>query len=144
MLLPDKVAIVTGGAHGMGRAISQKFADEGCSIAVVDILADQASSTADLVCKKGGKAIALPCDITDSSQVQDMVEKAVSKFGKVDILINAAGVAGPAKALEDYSKEEWLRTLDVNLSGASRLEYAGENVVLGTIDVSGASELTKK
>ncbi|MFC1871332.1 SDR family NAD(P)-dependent oxidoreductase [Chloroflexota bacterium] len=117
MMLSDRVAIVTGGAHGMGRSTAQRFADEGCSVAVVDILADEANKTAAKVSEKGGEALAIQCDITDSGQVQNMVEKVISKFGKVDILVNTAGLAGPAKSIDEYSQEEWERVLAVNLSG---------------------------
>jgi 3-oxoacyl-[acyl-carrier protein] reductase len=115
MLLSNRVAIVTGGAKGMGRAISLKFAEEGCSVAVVDISMKEANVTVSDVVKKGREGLAINCDVTNGKQVNEMVEKVIAKFGKVDILVNNAGAAIPTPPVEKLSEEEWDRTIDLNL-----------------------------
>ncbi len=117
MLLDNKVAIVTGGARGVGKAIAEKFAGEGCSVTIGDILEERAQNTAKEISAKGRKCLAVKCDHTDSSQVQDMVNKTIDKFGKIDILVNNAGAPSPARAVADCSEEVWHRTIDVNLTG---------------------------
>jgi NAD(P)-dependent dehydrogenase (short-subunit alcohol dehydrogenase family) len=117
MLLKDRVAIVTGGAHGMGRCIAGKFAEEGCSIAVVDILEKEAQQTANTVKEKGQDAIAVKCDQTDSAQVKSMVDKTIEKFGKIDILVNTAGVGSAPAPIEEYPEDTWHQNLNVNLTG---------------------------
>ncbi len=107
MLLQNRVAIVTGSAKGMGRAISLKFAEEGAAVAAVDISIKEATEVADIINKKGGKAIAILCDVTNENQIKETVEKTLAKFGKIDILCNTAGGSSPAKILEEIQVETW-------------------------------------
>ena len=117
MLLKDRVAIVTGGAHGMGRSIAAKFAEEGCSITVADILEEEAQQTADTVKEKGQEAIAVKFDQTDANQVKNMVDKTIEKFGKIDILVNTAGVGCPPSPIDEYPEDEWYKNININLTG---------------------------
>lgn len=115
MLLKDRVAIITGGAKGMGRSMALKFAEEGCSVAVVDIAVKEAEEVAAEIKKKGGNAIALKCDITSLQQVGETVEKVVKKFGKIDIMVNNAGGMTGSPPIEDMTEEEWDRAFGLNL-----------------------------
>jgi 3-oxoacyl-[acyl-carrier protein] reductase len=115
MLLTNRVAIITGGAVGMGRAMAHKFAEEGCSIVISDISESLGKKTADEVSKIGGEAIFVRCDVTNNSQVQDMVNTAIRKFGKIDILVNNAGALGTTWSLEEVTEEDWDKILDLNL-----------------------------
>ncbi len=117
MLLMDRVAIITGGARGIGRGIALKFAEEGCFLAVADVLTTEAKETLGQVSKKGREGIFVQCDISNSQQVQDMVDQVLNKFGKIDILVNNAGVGPPPKSIMDVSEEEWDRVLAINLKG---------------------------
>ncbi len=119
MLLERRVAIITGGAVGIGRGIALKFAAEGCSVVIADIAAKEGEKTAAEVTQKGGNGIFVPCDVTVSRQVQDMVGKTISKFGKIDILVNnAGGVPDPKGSLDEVSEEQWDRSLNLNLKSA--------------------------
>jgi NAD(P)-dependent dehydrogenase (short-subunit alcohol dehydrogenase family) len=91
MLLEKRAAIVTGGATGIGRGISLKLAEEGCSVVICDINEKEGSKTADDIKKKGGTGVFVKCDVTDSRQVNNTVSQALSLFGKVDIMVNNAG-----------------------------------------------------
>jgi NAD(P)-dependent dehydrogenase (short-subunit alcohol dehydrogenase family) len=115
MLLSDRVAIITGGAKGMGRGMALKFAEEGCSVAIADISMKEANETVAEISKRGREGLAIQCDITDIKQVHDTVDKVVSKFGKVDILINNAGAILSSPPIEDMTEEEWDETLALNL-----------------------------
>jgi NAD(P)-dependent dehydrogenase (short-subunit alcohol dehydrogenase family) len=117
MLLSDKVAIITGGARGMGKGISLKFADEGCRVAIADILEDEAEQTAAEVKQKGGEAIVVKCDQSDAPQVKNVVDKTIEKFGKVDILVNAAGISAVTKFITEYTEEEWDKIFAIHVKG---------------------------
>lgn len=117
MLLSNRVAIITGGARGIGRGIALKFAEEGCSIVIADVLVTKGRKTSGEVSKKGRDGVFIQCDVSDSRQVQDMVDQVISKFGKVDILVNDAGIGPMPKSITDVSEEEWDRALAINLKG---------------------------
>ena len=117
MLLDDKVAIITGGARGIGRGIALKFADEGCSVAIADVNMTEANVTLAELAKKGKEGLAIECDVSDSQQVRNMVDKVIKKFGKIDILINDAGIHPAQYTLLDIPEKEWDRVMDVDLKG---------------------------
>ena len=117
MLLSNRVAIVTGGARGIGRGIALRFAEEGSSLAIVDVLVKEARQTANEISKKGREEVFIECDVSNSGQVKDMVSQVITKFGKVDILVNNAGIGPLPKSITDISEEDWDRVLAVNLKG---------------------------
>jgi|APFre7841882654_1041346.scaffolds.fasta_scaffold07478_1 NAD(P)-dependent dehydrogenase (short-subunit alcohol dehydrogenase family) len=116
-MLSNRVAIITGGARGIGKGIALKFADEGCSIVIADVLVNEAGKTVEQISQKGREAIFVQCDVSKSRQVQDLVDQTINRFGKVDILVNNAGIAGAVKSIVDVSEEEWDRLLAINLKG---------------------------
>jgi 3-oxoacyl-[acyl-carrier protein] reductase len=115
MLLNNRVAIVTGGAKGIGRAIAIKFADEGCSVVVSDISMKEANDTVSEITGEGNKAIAIECNATSSEQVSEMVRRTIGEFGKVDILVNNAGGLPSTAPVDEMSEEEWDNVVDLNL-----------------------------
>jgi len=115
MLLAERVAIITGGAKGMGSGIALKFAAEGCSVAVVDIDIKEAENIVAEIKKKGGKAVAIQCDVTDEKQVKATVDQVVKKFGKVDILVNNAGGAHIMASVEELTSEQWDKVMNLNI-----------------------------
>jgi len=115
MLLKDKVAIITGGAKGMGRGMALKFAEEGCAVAIADIAIKEAEEVVAEIKKKGGNAIFIKCDVTSGQQVGDTVEKVVKKYGKIDILVNNAGGIAAHIPVEDLTEEAWDKTFALNL-----------------------------
>jgi len=117
MLLSDRVAIVTGGARGIGKGIALKFAEEGCSIVIADILAKEAEQTVGEITRRGREGLFISCDVSDRRQVNTMAEQAISRFGKVDILVNNAGIGPMPKPCSDITEEEWDRVLSINLKG---------------------------
>jgi 3-oxoacyl-[acyl-carrier protein] reductase len=117
MLLKDRVAIITGGAKGIGKAIALKFAEEGCNIVVNAMHIEGAEKVAAEVKALGRKAIAIAVDVSKSADVDDIVARTIKQFGKIDILVNnAGGVSGDAK-IEETTDEAWDRVIAVNLTG---------------------------
>ena len=118
--LENRVAIVTGGAKGMGAAICIKFAEEGCAVAVNDMDADGAKAIADEIIAKGGRAVSNLVDQTDKAAVDAVVENTVARFGKIDILVNNAGSVAGLKGVGPsgtFTMEEWNKTISINLNG---------------------------
>lgn len=114
--LKDKVAIVTGSAKGIGRAIAEKLAMARANVVIADIDFDLARRTAeDIQAKYGQTAIAVNVDVTKADDVQRMVRQAVEAFGRADILVNNAGVQSYT-SFEDMTLDEWKRVLDINLT----------------------------
>ncbi|MBA7576841.1 MAG: glucose 1-dehydrogenase [Dehalococcoidia bacterium] len=116
MLLADRVAIITGGAKGIGKGIALKFAAGGCAVVIADIDAKSAGETLAQITKKGGKGLALACDVLDIKQVRAAVDKTISQFGKVDILVNnAGGMPAAPTPIEDMPEADWDKVLTLNL-----------------------------
>ncbi len=120
MLLENRVAIVTGGAKGMGRGIALKFAEEGCDVVVNALHIEGAEKVAEEIRAMGRKSLAVKADISNNTEVQNMVDETVKTFGKIDILVNnAGGVMGVQGGDSDTANEEdWDKVLSVNLKGA--------------------------
>ena len=116
-MLQDKVAIITGGGAGIGRAIALKFASEGCHIAICDIDEDSAGKTASEIESGGTKAAAYGIDVTNAEAVQDIVDKVIDKFVQIHILVNNAGITRDGLIMR-MSDADWQAVLDVNLKGS--------------------------
>ena len=117
MILEGRVAMITGGARGMGRAIALRYADEGCDSVIVDMLDKEGAQTVEDIKAKGRDAMFLHCDVSNSGQVKETVEKAIEKFKKIDILANCAGIGTNPTPFEDTTEEEWDRVMDINCKG---------------------------
>jgi NAD(P)-dependent dehydrogenase (short-subunit alcohol dehydrogenase family) len=117
LLLENRVAVITGSANGMGKAMALRFAREGCDIAVVDLQLDSANKVVEEIKSGGGKAIAIRADISKSKEIKSMIEASIQTFGKIDILVNNAGAAGGG-SLEASDEDEWDQVLALNLKGA--------------------------
>lgn len=115
--LRGKVAIVTGGALGLGRGITIALAKEGVQTVVADIRADEAGQVVDQVRSSGGRALAIPTDVSRSDQVQAMVDQVIEQFGRIDILVNNAGIVGPQGPWVALTEEGFDRVIGVNLKG---------------------------
>ena len=116
--LRNRVAIVTGGGRGIGKAIAVRLATHGASIVIADIDLQAAESVIAELQALGHRALAVPTDISSSEQVQAMVQATLEKFGRIDILINNAGILGPTCPVVEVQEEDWDRVLAINLKGA--------------------------
>ena len=115
--LQDQIALVTGGAQGLGAAICRRLADEGAHLVVADLNLDGAKATADeIAAQTGRRAIAVGVDVTDEGQVEAMVQRAVDEYGRLDILVSNAGVL-IAEAIDEFPADKWRLVMDVNLYG---------------------------
>ncbi len=111
----DQVAIVTGAAQGIGRAIATRLASEGCTVVIADLNLEAANATAaEIGAAYGGSTLALPVDVTDRAAVEAMLAETLARFGRVDVLINNAGIFGNAR-FEEMTDAQWRRMIDVNL-----------------------------
>jgi NAD(P)-dependent dehydrogenase (short-subunit alcohol dehydrogenase family) len=116
MQLENKVAIITGGANGIGRATARRFAREGARVGVADIDFENAQNVVAEICAEGGTAIAVAVDVRSRESVEALFARTVAEFGRVDILAAIAGIAGGATFV-DLPEESWDQVLAVNLKG---------------------------
>ena len=114
--LTGRVALVTGAASGIGRAIALQLARQGAMVSVVDVNLEGAKAVAKEVEDAKGRAVAIECDVSNEEQVNRSVKETEEKLGNVSILVNCAGIAG-ANFLANMATEEWLRLLNIHLNG---------------------------
>ena len=115
--LSGRVAIVTGGGSGLGRQMAEALAEAGADLVLCARKAERCDEAAAELRKLGRRALALPCDVRDPAQIDEVVRRAVDDLGRVDILVNNAGTSWGA-APEDVPREGWQKVMDVNLTGA--------------------------
>lgn len=117
MRLTGQSALITGAGRGIGLAVAKTLAREGAAVAIADLDGDRAKSAAAAVEAQGGRALAITADVADPAAVTAMIASTIAAFGKIDALVNNAGIGGKTPFLET-TLEEWRRIIDVNLTGA--------------------------
>lgn len=113
----NKVALVTGAGSGMGLATAKAFAEEGAAIVLADQNENQARAAAEELIRNGCTALAIRCDVTDEPQVEEMVARTVSHFGRLDAAFNNAGIMPPDVETADVNAEDYDRVMSINLRG---------------------------
>jgi NAD(P)-dependent dehydrogenase (short-subunit alcohol dehydrogenase family) len=143
--LKDKVALITGGGSGIGRATSLLFAREGAKVVVADYATEGGEETVRLITAAGGTAMFVQADVSRSADVQRMIATTVQAYGRIDILFNNAGIEGPSAKIVNYPEEEWERVLAIDLTAVYLgMKYAipemlkqGGGVIISTASVAG-------
>ena len=131
-----KVAIITGGASGMGSATASLFAKEGAKVVIADVNEAGGKKAAEEIKGEGGKAIFVKHDVTSEKDWGEVIKKTLAEFGKLDILVNNAGVLF-AKPIEETSLEEWRWLMSVNLDGV----FLGTKYAIGAMKKSGGGSI---
>ncbi len=125
MTLQDRVALVTGGASGIGQAAALRLAEAGARVAVLDLEEAEAEETAAAIRAAGGTALALAANIARAAEVEAAVARLLDAWGRLDVVFANAGINGVWAPLEELTAEEWQKTLEINLSGTFyTLKYA--------------------
>ncbi|UOQ92222.1 SDR family oxidoreductase [Halobacillus shinanisalinarum] len=120
MKLQDKVAVVTGAASGMGKAIAELYAKEGAKVIVADLNKEGAHKVAKKITNQGGSAKAVQTNVANLHDIEHMIEAAVNEFGSLDILVNNAGIMDGFEPVGDISDERWDLLFDINTKGVMR------------------------
>jgi NAD(P)-dependent dehydrogenase (short-subunit alcohol dehydrogenase family) len=144
MRLAGRVAAITGGALGIGRATALRFAAEGASVVLGDVQVDAAEGVVKEIVQAGGRALAVGVDVGDAGQVQAYVDRAVAEFGRLDVMFANAGIAHSAPFL-DHPQAQWHRVLRVNLTGvflccqvaARHMAAQGGGRIIATASING-------
>lgn len=151
--LDGKVAIVTGAASGIGRSIAMLFAQEGAKVVVADIMDEQGMETVRMIKERGGDAIFVHADVSKEDDIKNMIKKAVDVYGRLDIVVNNAGIEGAAMDTANYPENVFDKVIAVNLKGVwLGIKYAvpelirsgGGSIIniasiLGLVGLAGAS-----
>jgi len=143
--LENKVTLVTGAGSGIGEAIAILYAKEGAKVIVNDINEENGQSVVDKIKSKGGEAFFIKADASKEKEVKEMIEKTVSKYGRLDIACNNAGIGGEQNTTGDYSTESWNQVVDVNLNGVflgckyqlEQMEKNGGGVIVNMASIHG-------
>jgi NAD(P)-dependent dehydrogenase (short-subunit alcohol dehydrogenase family) len=147
MKLNNKVAIVTGAASGVGKAIAELYAKEGAKVVVADMNEDTISAVVDGINQAGGIAVGVVANVMKEEDILTMVDKAVEEFGSVDILVNNAGIMDGFRLIETLEDDLWDRVLAINLTGPMRairkalpiMLEKGEGVIVNIASTAGIS-----
>lgn len=116
-LVAGKVALVTGGGSGIGRASALTFAREGAKVVVADVAVEGGEETVRLIQQRGGEAIFVKADVARAAEVETLVARAVQTYGRLDCAHNNAGIEGAAATIVDYAEDAWERVIAINLKG---------------------------
>ena len=138
--IEGKVVVITGASSGLGEATARLLSEEGATVVLGARRGDRIQSLADELTANGGKALAIPTDVTHCDQVKRLVDAAVQKYGRIDVMINNAGLM-PHSPLERLKIDDWNRTIDVNIKGvlygiAAALPYMKQQKAGHIINVS--------
>lgn len=114
-IFEKKVAVITGGSFGIGRATALAFAQRGADIAIADWIENK--ETEEAIKKEGAKVLFLKCDVSNSSDVKAFIEKVIARFGRIDFAFNNAGVEGNNALIHECTEENWDKTIGINLRG---------------------------
>ena len=117
MKLDGQVAVITGAGRGIGRAIAMAYAREGAKLALAARSEPELEETVSAVSGLGGEAVSIRTDVTSQVGTERMVRRTVERFGRIDVLVNNAGISGPIGPLQDNDIAEWVDTINVNLTG---------------------------
>lgn len=129
MLLKGKIALITGGARGIGRQIALRFAQEGAGVAVCDVNEEAAANTASELAALGVHSMSVKTDVTNLASVEEMLNKILDKFKRIDILVNNAGITKDA-LLVRMSQDDWDAVLNVNLKGTFNCTRAVSKIMM--------------
>ncbi len=121
MKLEGKVAIITGAASGVGKAIAELYAKEGAHVVICDMNKDVATSVANDITKDGGQALAVEANVSKQQDIDELFEQTIEKFGTVDIIVNNAGIMDNFVPVENITDELWDRVISVNLTSQMRM-----------------------
>ena len=143
--LAGKVAVVTGGSSGIGRATAQIFAREGARVVVADIGAEGGAETVRLITDAGGEATFVRTDVAQPADAQAMVRQAVETYGRLDCAFNNAGIEGVVQPTVDYDQADWNRVIAINLTGVwlcmkyelQHMLTQGSGAIVNTASVAG-------
>jgi NAD(P)-dependent dehydrogenase (short-subunit alcohol dehydrogenase family) len=116
-MLEGKVALITGASQGLGRALALAYAKEGARVVINARSEESIRPVAEEVESTGAEVLALAADVSKSADVERLVDAALERFDKVDVIVNNAGLLGPRVAIVEYPEDEWRRVIDANLSG---------------------------
>ena len=117
MRLENKVALISGGARGIGAAVAKIFSQEGAKLVICDILEDEGRKTAEEITAAGGECVFVRLDVTSETDWEQAAAETTSRFGRLDILVNNAGITARGN-VEETSVADWTRTMDINVKGA--------------------------
>ncbi|OMD69495.1 short-chain dehydrogenase [Paenibacillus odorifer] len=116
MRLKDKIVIITGAGSGIGKSTAVLFASEGATVVIADVQVDSGKAAVAEIEAAGGKALFIPCDVTDAASTRVMADQVVNAFGRIDVLFNNAGISGVG-AVHEVAEEVWERVMRVNVTG---------------------------
>jgi 3-oxoacyl-[acyl-carrier protein] reductase len=142
MRLQDRIAIITGGAQGIGAAIAKRFVQEGAKIVIADLNEEKSKALVSQLKEIEAEAIYVLCDVSDAGQVKTLFNKAIETFGRLDILVNNAALVHHPDSNKNFlelSAKAWLRTLDINLTGMFYCSQRAAQIMVNQVNEAKAT-----
>ncbi|OHD11881.1 MAG: short chain dehydrogenase [Spirochaetes bacterium GWD1_27_9] len=145
-LLKDKIVIITGGGSGIGKASSILFAKEGAKVVVANRRVEKGEETVKIIKENGGDALFIQTDVSKKEDIENLINKTVKHYGRLDIAFNCGGIDGAKKPIIDFEEQEWDEVIDVNLKGTflllkyeikQMLKQNTEGVILNMASING-------